>query len=394
MSGELRPDPVQTGFNTAGEAIMAGKAIQAIQTPYATAVAVQRPRDLKEVLKKAKAEAELAGEGFYYRWSTKNKDGSKGLIEGPSFNMAMSLFRNFGNCVLTQRPAKELMSAWLYCSAVVDLENGTTYERELIFDKREVVFGNMDEFRKDRNRFQKGESLCQRNAILAFMPDGLVDQVLETAKDSARGKIEARIKRAGGDVNKVIDEIFAAFKKLGITPEQVENQIGRKRTAFDINDLSALVADLKAIDRGEESADSLYGKAPSPAAETDKGTLQEKVAKAAANATGKAPVAPDTHNAPTDASPASDPGPSPAAGSVPSPSESAPEDPEKARHDELADQLHELAKTNQKFLSPRDREKYGLENCMAMSIDQLQEGIDHVNSLTKKSAPAGKGRSW
>ena len=40
-------DVAEQGFSTAAEAINQGKTVQAIQTPYATAVAVQKPRNLK-----------------------------------------------------------------------------------------------------------------------------------------------------------------------------------------------------------------------------------------------------------------------------------------------------------------------------------------------------------
>jgi hypothetical protein len=258
---ERREDMPLSG--TAGEMIEAGKTLQQIKTPYVTAVAVQKPRELKDVVRRCVEEAELAGDSFYYRWeveSTDKKTGKKkkGYIEGPSINLALAAVRNFGNMAVHQMPVQETRTSWIFTAAVIDLETGFTLERQFRMDKNFTIYGQMDSFRKDDIRFQIGQSKAIRNAVMNSVPAGLVDKMLAAAKNSVRTKIEERIKQVGGDIQKVIAEMLVAFGKHGVTQEMIAGKIGLARDKWDVETLTMLSGDLKALVSGAETAGSLY----------------------------------------------------------------------------------------------------------------------------------------
>ena len=264
-------DIVQTeGFGrpggpaNAGELIAQGQTVQQIQTPYATAVSVQRPRELKVVLEKCLIEAEIGGDSMYYRWevtSTDKKTGKsvKSAIEGPSVNMALMIARNMGNCAVIQRPMQETKTGFIFTAAFVDLETGFTIERQFRMDKNFTIYGNMDQFRKDDIRFQIGQSKAIRNVVNNAINSGILNKCLEMAKSSVRKTIEAEIKKVGGEIALVIDRVLKAFAKYSIQAEDIERKLGVKTINWDVDELVMLYGDLKALKEGTETADSLYG---------------------------------------------------------------------------------------------------------------------------------------
>jgi len=246
----VRQDAINTGFNTAGEMIGAGKTIQSIQTQYATAVAVQKPRDLAVVADRCVKEARLAGESCFYGWGV-----GKDRIEGPSINCAMIAVRNFGNCVLEMRPPVETATAYVFEAAFVDLETGFTYSRQFRQSKRWTVHGKMDNERKDDVRFQIGQSKAARNCALKALPQWLLDKMMETAKSGVKEKIEAKIKKGG--IEAARKGAADSLGKFGVSVERIELKYGKYAT-WDVDTLVMLVADVRALADGVESADVLF----------------------------------------------------------------------------------------------------------------------------------------
>jgi len=263
MKYELTERKEVPGASSAGDLIASGETMRQIQTSYVTAVAVQKPRELKDVVKRCVEEAELAGDLFYYRWETQSTDQKTGktkksFIEGPSINLALAAVRNFGNMAVQQRPVQETRTSWIFTAAVIDLETGFTLERQFRMDKGYMVYGKMDKNRKDDIRFQIGQSKAIRNAVTNAVPAGLVDKMLQAAKNSVRTKIEERIKQMGGDIQRVASEMLTAFGKHGVTEEMIEGKIGLARDKWDVETLTLLSGDLKALVSGAETAASLY----------------------------------------------------------------------------------------------------------------------------------------
>jgi len=259
-NGENRGLVQQGAAQSAGDVISRGQTLQQIQTRYATAVSVQVPRDLKQVVKRCIEEAELSGDSFYYRWLvTSKKTGKTSPIQGPSVKLALSAIRNFGNVAVEQQPVQETREAYIFTTAVVDLETGYTFSRSFRMSKDYPIYGEMDKYRKDDIRFQIGQSKSTRNAVANVVPQGIIDKMMEAAMNSVRTKIEEKIRKAGGEIGKVIDQMLIAFAKSDVTQKMIEDKIGLKADKWDVESLTMLAGDLKALQTGDETAQSLFG---------------------------------------------------------------------------------------------------------------------------------------
>jgi hypothetical protein len=228
-------------------------------------LARRQPRDLKVALKRCVDEAELSGDLFYYNWSVKTKraDGSQKLevIEGPSYPLAKSALRNFGNCDAGMLPVQETQNAWIFTGRFIDLETNSSITRQFRQDKKHIVYGKIDEARKEDIRFQIGQSKCLRNVILAGIPEALTEKMMTVAKTALRNKIDDRIERAkrkGGGIETVKEEIIAAFEKYSITKDMIEKKFDLPFKAWDAETLTRLSGDLSALQHNSETPDTLY----------------------------------------------------------------------------------------------------------------------------------------
>jgi hypothetical protein len=247
----VRQGAIEQGFNTAGEMIGAGKTIQSIQTQYATAVSVQRPRELAVVEKRCVQEAALAGEVCFYGWGS-----GQNRVEGPSIDCAMIAARNWGNAVVEMKPIHETSGAYVMEAAFIDLETGFTYSRQFRQSKQWTVSGKMDAERKEDIRFQIGQSKAQRNAILKALPKWLIDKMLDKAKEGVREKIESRI--AKGGIESARKGALDALARYGVTQDRIETKYGKAYAAWDVDTLVILTGDIRALTDGVESADALF----------------------------------------------------------------------------------------------------------------------------------------
>jgi hypothetical protein len=251
MADIQKQDKTGEAFNTAGAMIAEGATIRQMQTTYATAVAVQKERELPAVLKRCLEEANLAGESIYYGWSA-----GKDRIEGPSVKCAMIAFLNWGNTALEMLPVQETHNAYIFTAAAIDLERGVTITRQFRQSKNWTVYGKLDEFRKEDIRFQIGQSKASRNVILNFIPSWLIDKMIEQAKEGVRKKLESYIAKNGLEAARQLT--LKALAKHGVTQERIEDRIGMKYGAWDTDQLVVLRGDIKALDDGAENAETLF----------------------------------------------------------------------------------------------------------------------------------------
>lgn len=254
MSGEnlvKQTDKMNEGFNTAGDAISQGKTIQQIQTQYATAVAVQKPRDLQIVEKNCLTEAALAGAVCFYGWGS-----GKNRVEGPSIDCAMIAARNWGNAAVEMRPVVQTRDSYIMEAAFVDLETGFTYSRQFRQSKNWKIYGSMDDERKDDVRFQIGQSKTQRNVILKAVPKWLIDKMIDKAKEGVREQLQKYIGKNG--IEKARKAALDALLKLGAELENIERKYDRKYASWDLELLVIMQGDIRALTDGVESADALY----------------------------------------------------------------------------------------------------------------------------------------
>jgi hypothetical protein len=226
--------------------------MQRMQTAYATAVAVQRPRQIDKIKNALLQEAALAGQSFYYGWGA-----GKDRIEGPSVDLAMALARLWGNCALEMLPVQETTDAWIFTAIFVDLETGFTLPRQFRQSKGWVVHGKMDANRKDDVRFQIGQSKALRNVVLNALPGGLIKAAMEKAKEGIRDSMDKWIKSK--NIVEVTEILLRELAKLGVKEDVALGKVGvAKREALKIDELIVLKTDLDAMRRGEEHAENLF----------------------------------------------------------------------------------------------------------------------------------------
>ena len=249
----------QGNGSVGGEILAHGGAVQQVRSAYATAVAVQRPRILKEVARRVAEEAALAGEDFYYGWRA-----GQDSIEGPSVKMALCLARNWGNCAIELGPVQDLPDAWVFTAYFIDLETGFTLPRQFRQSKDWVVHGRLDEGRKEDMRFQIGQSKCIRNVILNAIPASLVTRAMAEAKKGVRTELEQLCK--SNSFATVADRLVSALGKCGAKEHAVLAKCGiTDRKGLTLDHLVILRGDLNALQNGQERVEVLFPAVEQPA---------------------------------------------------------------------------------------------------------------------------------
>ena len=139
------------------EIVAQGGTLQKIETKYATAISVQKPRDLEQVRKDCLIEAALAGESCYYGWGA-----GKDRVEGPSITAAMIMLRNWGNMAVEMDEVHETATAYIMKAYVIDIEKGVTLSRQFRQSKKRTMYGS----RSDNQRHSA-------MSFFAYCRDGL-----------------------------------------------------------------------------------------------------------------------------------------------------------------------------------------------------------------------------
>jgi hypothetical protein len=270
-----------------GENVLAGGgAMVQVKTDHVTAVAVQKPRDLRRSIAALELEAELSGDTFFYAWGV-----GQNRIEGPSVKLALAAMRAYGNCAVQALPLQETPTAFIFNNVFIDVENGITLSRQFRQAKDWTVHGKLDEARKMDIRFQIGQSKNIRNLILNSVPAVLIDRAMEAAKSGVRSSIEKYIaqqdaKKAGSGLPAAREHIISSLMKSGgVSLERILSKLGiAKPEAIMIDELILLRADNEAIKSGEANPLELF---PNPVPPTT-GTLKDKMK--AATPTGATPA--------------------------------------------------------------------------------------------------------
>jgi hypothetical protein len=123
---------------------------------------------------------------------------------------------------------EETAMHWRYIGEFVDIERGYRLRREYRKRKSEKVGGRFSDERKETMAFEAGQSKCIRNVVINAMPGGLVQKVMETAKDAMRKDVA----QSKGGIQKQIGKIEHAFKKYGVTIEQLESLLDTERKGW------------------------------------------------------------------------------------------------------------------------------------------------------------------
>lgn len=286
-----------------------GAGLARAQTTGTQSIIRMEPRTMKRVEAASIAEASLLGTLAYYSWGA-----GKNRIEGPSWNLAKSLMRCFGNCSLDMDPVQDLPDAWVFTARAVDHETGFSISRQFRQAKGWQVHGRFDEERKDDIRFQIGQSKALRNVALAFLPEWLVDRCLDQAKGGVREAIERAVDEHG--MEKVVTQALSRLARLGVPEARVLGCMGRATVAaITVEDLVILRGSITAAEKGADTIDNLF---PVALAEKKPGTLSERLkVKSDEAATGKVAMTPDDLRAEPDSPPPIPLAPSPEEDPVP-----------------------------------------------------------------------------
>lgn len=236
---------------------------------YLTAVSVQQPRDKKRVIAEVEFEAELLGEKAYYSWTARSKRG-RALIEGPTVDMAMVLIREWGNCAARADLVAETKTHYLFDGIFMDLERGVTVIRQFR-QVKERDMGRMDEDRAEDIAFQIGQSKGIRNAVLAGIPQWLIDKGIRKAKKAAAKSLTP-------------EKVIEAFSKwIDDAQKMLERKVGKAAKRWDEMDMAELRGVYQSLLDGMTTIDNEFGEVQAT----------ESVAKAAESA-AKEQVDPET----------------------------------------------------------------------------------------------------
>ena len=280
----------------------AGAPMMQIKTGYVTAVAVQVPRPtIDEIAAKVFKEAESAAGSFYYSWRVKKKDGGTEQIEGGSIDLAMSLARNYGNCVVDVE-AVETVSHITFKGVFLDLETGFTCPRLYRQRKSQQISSKMDADRQEDMVYQIAQSKAIRNATLRAMPKWVIDEAIEIARASELQKIKKE------PPEKARAKAIKFFAEYGITVDRIVAKFdGRTPDQWTPEDLLVLRESAASVSEGVKVSEIFPAPEPTASEPIKSGrpnNLDEKVKQ---HAQGGA--AAGTMQAPPPSTPAADPKP-------------------------------------------------------------------------------------
>lgn len=247
------------------------------------AISVHVKRDELEILRKIKVIASAAGDDFFYSWPTKNKDGTKGVVEGPSVKCANAVARIFGNCSVKVR-VFDMGATWIFYAQFYDLETGFVLERPFQQRKGQNVGGGMDKDRAADIVFQIGASKASRNVVCNALSE-FTDYAFAVAK-------EQLVEKVGKNLERFRAQVLDRLVVLKVEVKRVELSRGKPADKWLAGDVAKIIAEIQAVNDGMAHPDELWppieaqAGAPKPQPEDFRadGPLAGKTAGAAAAA--------------------------------------------------------------------------------------------------------------
>lgn len=275
----------------AGNLIAQGVTLMRVENESMLAVAIQRPRDEKKVLKAAIEELLMVPEEAkraYYSipYRERQMDGSTKLVqvEGPSIKASMALARRWGNCSVTARSLSEDAAGSDLAGIFMDFETNFRVERPMrvsrVMKKRSGGTYTLDPQRW-LAALQAGASKAARNATINGLPAYLVAAYMKQARTIAAGDPESK-----ADPKKIAG-VVAAFKRYEVSQEMLETYLETKVDNWMGDDLATLIGLGNAIKDGQitvaEAFDLVASEPAAPATATT-GVTAESVTGGATTA--------------------------------------------------------------------------------------------------------------
>ncbi len=254
----------------------AGRSVQRTQTGYTTAVRVATARDIREVWRAARLDAERLGARAWYSIPFKKRGGGTSLVEGPTVDLAYALLGAYGNAVAGAELVREERdgSVW-FLARFVDLERGVTIERTYKGHCAPApgAFAGESRARWESMQYDAQQSKAVRGVILrgipAWLTAGAVDAARAAVAADQLGGLEPAAAR-----RMLVDLGRSALGDDKHTIKRLEAYVDAPVDAWTPSQCVELVAALRAVAAGDEDGPSLFPVAGAPAAEqTGRGAL-------------------------------------------------------------------------------------------------------------------------
>ncbi len=263
-----------------GEALVAsGATLMRVEHDAMLAVSVQRPRNKGKVLAEVLSDLEIVpslASRCYYTIPYKDR-GTTVHVTGPSIHAARNLARAWGNCAAKAVVIGEDSEKVTLAGVFVDLETNVRFERPQTVSRYLKRRDGRREHLADHKliqAIQAGASKAERNAILAGLPDWLVQSYDTKAR-----------KLAADATRQQLSKLLEAFLEFGVRRDVLESHIGcalENATDEQLADLRGIYAALR--DK-QATPEEIFEGPAEPEPETDD---VETVLKCGAETTGGA----------------------------------------------------------------------------------------------------------
>lgn len=250
--------------NTAQTEMMVARHAQEVQV--AMLAAKKFPRDelyAIERVKKAAQRKTLADQAIYsYPRGGKN-------VTGPSIRLAEAVAQNWGNIdygviELENANGKSEMMAYAW-----DLETNTRSVRMFSVEhKRDTKQGRKD-LTDGRDIYELTANMGARRVracIMAVVPGDVIEMATQECRKTLADQ-------DGRDVAEILKEMLAAFKKLGVSKEQIETYMDKKAADLLKEDLIDLRGVYKAINDGQSKVKDYFPIAGEKATDDQKSAI-------------------------------------------------------------------------------------------------------------------------
>lgn len=214
-----------------------------------TAQKVAVERDEARILARIRVMAQAAGEDWFYRYPTRNQDGSTGYIEGPSIKCANNVARMYGNCEVDTRVVDN-GDSWIIYAKFADYETGFAYTRPFQQRKNQRAINAKDGGRLQEIALQIGISKSIRNVITNAL-ETFTNFAFEEAKAAIVGRIGAKIEYYR-------DRVLHRLAELKVDVVRVDAVVGRASKDWLAPDIARVIAQLQAINDGMATVDETW----------------------------------------------------------------------------------------------------------------------------------------
>jgi hypothetical protein len=208
---------------------------------------VAERRNLRDVFAEIDALGAAAGEDWYYRYPTNNRDGTKGVVEGLSVKGATAVALIYGNCEVTCA-GMDYGTVYLYRARFVDLQSGFSLERPYQMRKSASKMGR-DAARNEDAAYQIGASKATRNVITNALRT-YCDRAFHAARNSLVDRIGRNLDQWRG---RLVERI-ATMTDL----DRVEAVVGRPAKNWLAPDIARIVEMTNAVADGMASVDETF----------------------------------------------------------------------------------------------------------------------------------------